>query len=441
MLKRIGSTPDESGASVKLRDASFPVPLNGGLEYAAPARGSWNIVHTGMLIPEAHEIFVCAASCLRGVVLTAAEMNAEDRFSTIEIRENNLFDGTMEDLIIEGVSNIIKNLKKRPPAILLYTSCMHHFVGCDMDMVFSSLRNEFPDIDFTDCYMNPIMRKSGATPDETMRRQLYSLLKPAKINEKSINIIGNDLSTDASSELCKLIKDAGYDLKEITACTTYKDYQKMAESAINISYYPAAKLSGEELEKRLGQRHIHLPVSFDFDEIKHNIDTLTSVLGVKDFDHISKMQACKKRLEDLKLILGDTKISIDYTAVSRPFELAKLLCDHGFNVYRIYADSITSGDKNAFFHLKEKFPEIDVFSTTHPKMRILSRNSSEKTVAIGQKAAYFTGTQNFVNIVEGGGHWGYDGILKLCDEIEDAFLTEKDARNLIQIKGLGCGCC
>ena len=31
-------------------------------------------------MPESHQIFVCAQACLRGVVLTAAEMNAMDRF-------------------------------------------------------------------------------------------------------------------------------------------------------------------------------------------------------------------------------------------------------------------------------------------------------------------------------------------------------------------------
>ncbi len=440
MLKNL-RTVDTSGASVKMRDAAFPVPFSSGLEYAAPARGTWNIVHTGMLIPEAHEIFVCAASCLRGVVLTAAEMSATERFSTIEIKEQNLLDGTMEDLIIDGVLDIVKNLKKRPPAILLYTSCMHHFVGCDMDMVFATLRQKLPDIDFTDCYMNPIMRKSGSTPDETMRRQLYSLLKPAKINPKSINIIGNDLSTSPTSELCQIVCGAGYGLLEITNLKTYEEYKKMAESRVNISYYPAAKSAGDELEKRLGQKHLHLPVSFDFDEIKVSIDTLSYELGANGFNHTPKIQACQDRLNSLKSSLGDTKICIDYTAVSRPFELAKLLCEYGLNVFRIYADSVTSGDKSAFLWLKENVPDIEIFATVHPKMRVLERTTPEKIVAIGQKAAYFTGTQNFVNIVEGGGYWGYDGILKICDEIDDAFKNEKDAKKLIQIKGLGCGCC
>ena len=93
--------------ALPIRDASFPAPFASGLEYSAPARGTWNIVHTGMLIPEAHQIFICAQGCLRGVVLTAAEMGAQDRFSTVAIRQNNVLDGNMEALIIDGVSDFL----------------------------------------------------------------------------------------------------------------------------------------------------------------------------------------------------------------------------------------------------------------------------------------------------------------------------------------------
>ena len=80
MLKRINDPKDRVLEGIRMADAKFPMPFASGLEYATPARGTWNIVHTGMLIPQAHEIFVCAASCLRGVVLTAAEMGAQERF-------------------------------------------------------------------------------------------------------------------------------------------------------------------------------------------------------------------------------------------------------------------------------------------------------------------------------------------------------------------------
>lgn len=98
--------------SVRIADASFPAPFRSGLEYSSPARGTWNIVHTGMLVPECHEIYVCAAGCLRGVVLTAAEMGLMDRFSTVAIRENNLLEGDMETLVIEGVTDIITSCRR-----------------------------------------------------------------------------------------------------------------------------------------------------------------------------------------------------------------------------------------------------------------------------------------------------------------------------------------
>ena len=85
MLRRVNPVSEE-GLVVRIGNSSFPPSFRTGLEYAAPARGTWNIVHTGMLIPESHQIFVCAESCLRGVVLTAAEMGAQDRFSMINIR-------------------------------------------------------------------------------------------------------------------------------------------------------------------------------------------------------------------------------------------------------------------------------------------------------------------------------------------------------------------
>ena len=72
---------------------------------------------------------------------------------------------------------------------------------------------------------------------------------------------------------------------------------------------------------------------------------------------------------------------------------------------------------------------------------MLPRETEKKTLAIGQKAAYFTGTKHFVNIVEGGGLLGFDGIRRMAELMEEAFETERDARDFIQQKGLGCESC
>jgi len=434
---------------VRIADAAFPAPFRSGLEYSSPARGTWNIVHTGMLIPEAHEIFVCAAGCLRGVVLTAAEMGTADRFSTVAIRENNLLDGDMEDLVIEGVSDIISKLPKRPPAVLVYTSCVHHFTGVDLDMIYDTLRRRFPDIDFTDCYMNPIMRKSGLTPDQLMRSRLYMLLHERERDPRAVAIIGNDLPTDEDSDLIKILRKEGLKVHEITSCKTYEEYQQMAESDVYISYNPDAAPGGDMLSGRLGGRHYALKFSFDYDEIDETFAGLAEALGIeaRSSEEIAALRAeCEKELEETKKLIGDTPVSIDYTFCPRPLGLAKLLLDHGMNVTRVYADGIPGGDRAAFDSLQEEHPDLMIYPTVHPGMRFARTANDEargdvKVLAIGQKAAAFEDTDHFVNVVEGGGMIGYEAVTRTCRLIREAFLEEKDMRGLVQVKGLGCEVC
>jgi len=452
MLKRIGDKEiTENGAVVKIGEAEFPTPFKSGLEYSSPARGTWNIVHTGMLIPEAHEIFVCAASCLRGVVLTAAEMNAMDRFSTVEVRENNLLDGNLEELLIDGVTDILNKLPKKPPAVLVYTSCVHHFTGCDWRVMFDALRERFPDIDFIDCYMNPTLRKSGLNPDQTMRRQLYALLKEREQDKNAVAIIGNDLATRENSDLIHILKKNGKKIHEIISCKTYEEYQEMAESSLYITYYPAAKASGDALEKRLKGKHLYIPYSWDYEEIKNALNLLENTLNdnVSDtkesaIDHSLKVKECEEALSETKKLVGDTSIAIDYTFCPRPTSVAKVLLEHGFNVKRIYLDSFTGEEKDDYEFLKEKYPELELYATVNVKSRFMSNaigQESEKWLAIGQKAAYFLNTDHFVNIVEGGGMFGYEAILDTLELMREAYTEKKDMRSLVQIKGMGCGCC
>ena len=440
MLKRVGEPIERKLEGIAIVNANFPSPYPSGLEYATPARGTWNIVHTGMLIPEAHEIFVCAASCLRGVVLTAAEMLAEDRFSTVEIKEHNLLDGDMEELLIEGVSDIIEKLPKRPPAVLVYTSCVHHFAGCDLEMMYRELESRYPDIDFTDCYMNPIMRKSGLTPDQLMRSRLYMLLKEREKKELSVAIIGNDLPTRAESELLAILKNAGLKIHEITSCKTYKEYQEMAESSYYISYNAAAVAGGEMLSERLGGTHLYVPLSFDYDQIDAGFKKLGNLLGIEIPDFTEKKRVCDVLKKEVLELIGKTPITIDYSYCPRPLGLARMLLDAGFVVEKVYLDTITGEEKADFEYLQKHFPNLLLYPTVHSGMRFMAKKEMGNGLAIGQKAAYFENTNHFVNVVEGGGMLGYDAVFHTLELMKEAYLEEKDMRSLIQIKGMGCGC-
>ena len=443
MLKRLNGEDDMTGAEVAIRNAEFPVPFVSGLEYNAPARGPWNIVHTGMLMPESHQVFACAQGCLRGVILTAAEMVAMDRMSWISVDRNDLFDGSLERNIVEGTADILRKLPRNPRAVLLFLSCVHLFAGCDFDAILAELRTMFPDVVFVDCYMNPTMRKSGLTPDQLMRRQLYAPLAPCPSEPKTANLIGNDRPTDDTSELARLVREAGWKLRDITDCRTFDEYLAMAKSVLEITYLPAAAAAGDALERRLGRKHLYLPLSYDFDEIDRNLAKLADALGTVAPDWTEAKTNALRALEHAREVAGDFEVEIDYTATPRPVGLALLLAEHGFRVTRVYTDAMIEEERPAFERLRSLAPDLLLTATVHAKMRFAGKGVHEHApvLAIGQKAAYFSGTRHFVNIVAGGGMYGFDGVARLAALIEDAATHEKDTERVIQHKGLGCRSC
>jgi hypothetical protein len=86
-------------------------------------------------------------------------------------------------------------------------------------------------------------------------------------------------------------------------------------------------------------------------------------------------------------------------------------------------------------------PQLEVLPTTAPRMRVAPRTRPRTTLAIGQRAAWFCGTDRFVNIVQGGGLWGFAGVRTLARMLREAWETPKDVRDIIPRKGLGCPSC
>ena len=431
------------GTDLPIKEAAFPVPFYAGLSYPPPARGGWNIVHMGLTLPQGHLIFVCPEGCLRGVVLSAAELDLADRFSTIAVGETNVLEGTLETQVIEGVSHIISELPQKPAAILVYTSCIHQVLGCDMDLIYSTLRQRYPDIDFTDCYMFPIMRKSGPNPVEMMRRQRYSLLKPRRQNNHSINIIGCDLPLDPASDLAVLLTRNGWTIREMNRCHDYAQYQQMAESVANVVLLPSAIKAGEALEARLDQKMIYLPMSYDDAEIKARLQQLCDTLDMPYTLDEAKVTAANTALQRALAVIGQTPICIDYTAGPRPLSLTRRLLTAGFNVMDVYTDVFEVEEKADYQFLQQAYPDLMLHPTTDVGMRVVDRTRSEKVLAIGQKAAYYTSSPYFVNVIEGNGAYGYQAITQLADLMIDAFETPKDTEALIPIKALDwqCGWC
>ena len=448
MLKRVGSRVIPEKTEVTIGEASFPAPFQAGLEFNSPAHGNWNIVHTGMLVPEAQQIYVCADNCMRGVVLTAAEMNAAERFSFVIVEEKDLLGGNLEDVTIEGVTDVLNRLHKKPKAVLLFTVCLHHFLGSDLDRIYGELEKRFPEIFFMRCFMDPIMQKTGPSPDQKLRHAMYDAVPETEADPGCITLLGSDFMLDETSDIRRISEQNGLKLRETAACETWKDYQKLGEGSLILDCYPAGKFGVQQQAGRLGRPFLYLPGSFDYEEIQEQEGQLVSALEMLNksqtntgLDIEKEIRSCEAALSHAKEIIGDTPVVLDYLFHPRPLGLAKLLLAHGFKVESVYLDSISPEEKAIFFWLKENVPELKLISTIRPEMRVRTRCSENKILAIGQKAAWFTGSRNFVNMVQGGGLYGFDGIRHTAQLMIEAFETEKDPEDLIVRKGWGCESC
>lgn len=487
MLRRIkpDTRVEETDAAVKIADASFPVPFGHRLEFNAPVHGTWNIVHIGMLVPQCHQIYVCADNCMRGVVLTAAEMGADDRFSSVLLEEDDLYDQNLETITIEGVSDIIRRLPVRPRAVAVFLVCLHHFVGTDASYVYKTLEERFPDIDFIRGWMDPVMQKTGLTPEQKLKEAMYRPIRPLPVDPKLVCVLGDNQALYPDSDLARLVAKAGGRVLQLhdwrahgrrigvlsgeegdtedehfAFCKNYDDFLGIGAAGLLITRSPSGVHGVTQLAKRLGRPFLYLPPVSGEEEIRRQIETLARTLEEisagqvnANADGISSIQtdaaaiiqegtlAASRALQHARSLIGDTEITVDYIGNTRTLSLTKRLVQSGFHVTRVYLDAVLPEEEADFRWLQENCPDLLLTATIHPGMRVLhAAENTGKMLAIGPKAAWFGGTAHFVNLVEFGGLWGNAGIIRLAQLMEDSFLHEKDTRTIIPRKGQGCKC-
>ena len=425
---------------IRIKDASFPAPFAAGLEFNAPVHGTWNIVHIGMQFPMAHQIYICADNCMRGVVMTAAEMGMLDRISGVVLSEEEMVSDDITRVTLEGINELLHKFNKLPEAVIVFPVCVHHFLSCDMEYVYSHLEEEFPGVIFMRAFMDPIMQKLHLTPEQTLRRAMLEPVKAKDTDDKQINILGCDMPLDKNSELYSLLTSNGFKVREIFDCRTVGSYMDLGAGRLNICNYPTGDHGVKAFSERCDIPYLYLPLAVDYDEIDKELKLMCDTLGIEMPDYQDRRAECDKALSDLKVHLNGALVAIDYTVHPRPFGIAYLLLSHGINVTKVFADKVTDEEKDVFEKLRKEYPDLVIAATITPGARRMPRNDSD-VVAVGQKAAWFCGTKHFVNMVEGGGLFGYEGIIRLAGLIAEAYDTESDTEDIVPRKGLGCVSC
>lgn len=443
---------------IPVGQASFPAPFAAGLEFNPPVHETWNIVHIGMLMPQSHQIYICADNCMRGVVMTAAEMNAMDRFSCVVLEEADIHAGNLEEITLEGVTDVLEKLRKRrgedkmPKAVLIFPVCLHHFMGCDMKYVYEQLAERFKEITFVKGWMDPIMQKTGPSPDQKLRKAMMDVLQPSASEKAGTALLGDIYALDPDSELMRLIKAA--DKKagirslplQIQDCRTLAEYRALSARSVLITRSPLAAASVRQTARRIGAQALCLPAETGYAKIREQLEAAAQVMGISlaeaGIDTGAEEERCERALGRLRERISDTPIALDAVSVSRPLGFARLLIEHGLNVREIYLDAVLTEEESDFTWLADHSPDLLLCSTIHVGGRFLHAGRLGKDhsryLAVGPKAAWYCGTAHFVNLVDQGGMWGYSAIRKLAALMEEACRIAKDTRDLVPRKGLGC---
>ena len=454
----ITGTSSEGPSRIPVSKASFPAPFAQELEFNPPVHETWNIVHIGMLMPQAHQIYICSDNCMRGVVMTAAEMNAIERFSCVVLEEKDMHSGNLEEITLEGVSDVLLKIRRKrgeeglPKAVLVFPVCLHHFMGCDLGYVYKELEKRFPQIVFIKGWMDPIMQKTGPSPDMKLRKAMMDILMPSEDKNGLSALIGDIYALDPESDLMRLIRAADEARGTVSTplqiqdCETLKEYQALSGREVLITRSPMSAVSVRQTARRLDCKGLYLPAVMDYAGIRKELETAAEALCITSeqagisFEQEEKL--CEDALQHLRDVVGDTPIAIDYIAVQRPLGFARLLLERGFAVREVYLDAVSPEEENDFLWLKENHGEVLLCSTIHVKGRLLHAGAIDSEhsgfLAVGPKAAWFCGTEHFVNLVDYGGMWGYSGIRKMASLMEDAFENAKDTKDLVPRKGLGC---
>ena len=466
------------------------------MQYNCPVHESWNIVHIGSLLPESHAIYVCSDNCLRGVVMTAAEMGLTPRFSAVMPTEAEIRDGRLEEVTIRGTADLIRKLPYRPRAVLLFLVCMHHMVGADENYIFRTLEREFQDICFLRCWMDPAMQKLGPSPDMKLRREMLSPLKAGKQpkasesakHENFVALVSDNLALPEDSTLAQLFRALGISFRQPQDCRSFSEYQSIGRAALFLTRSPAACFGLRKFTAEEKKDGMYLPVKLGYEDIREILQNLLEKLrqcGLlsqqtkalsetvteeqTEFASAAKVgftediqawltdfcrreeAACEAAFAALPDFLYRTEISLDGVGILQPLSAARLLLEHGLPVKRIYLDAVLPEEERELQWLKEHAPETEILSVSDVRAFNRARSVAVRhgrgaetasageplRLALGPVAAFYEDTAYFVNQIENRGAWGYQAIRQLLRDMTEACSEEKSAEELVQRKGWG----
>jgi hypothetical protein len=208
-------------------------------------------------------------------------------------------------------------------------------------------------------------------------------------------------------------------LLHIAECGNFDDYQRLGRARLNLVIRPEGLEAAKNLREKFGTPYVFAPVAFSEAAILDRYAKISDFLG----SAFNCDAALVRRREVEKRVLasvGPRTIALDNSATCSPFDLARALCEAGFEVSEIFAQKLPAFDRPAYDWLVENAPRIRVTSPEHHSNSWLRPNEPTADIAIGFTAAYLSCAPCVVPTAFDEGMYGHQGLCMLLEGVERA---------------------
>lgn len=395
------------------------------LAFNSPGAEGFGVKRAGLAIPGSVMLLVAPGCCGRNTSLISSMPEYNDRFFYLMMDETDIVTGRHLKKIPQAVEEICAFLPKKPSVVMICITCVDALLGTDMERVCRQAEEQVQ-LPVRPCYMYALTREGRKPPMVHVRQSLYSLLEPRKKKGTSVNLLGFFAPLVEDCELYGLLRQVGVkNIREISRCRDYQEYQMMAEANFNLVLNPEARFAAQDFEKRLGIPSIELTRLYEIDKISKQYAALGAALGVAFRDEPERRRA-EEAVRAFYETYGAVTFCIGECMNGDPFELSLALVRYGFRVSEIYG-TLTAENFGYLRRLQTLSPDTKVFSNLEPTMLYYDCSEAHADLTVGKDAGYYHPGCPNVTWNQDQQPFGYAGVWRLFAALGKA-LEEQEAK-------------
>lgn len=380
-------------------------------------------------IPESHTLYVCPQSCARRQALRALRNGEAEHSSFLKLSQADLVSGDYEGEVARAVEQLLQVLPNPPRAIQIIVHCIDDFVGTDGAALVAGLRAEFPQLRFALLRENPISVDVETDPMTKMHGGVYGLLEPATEHDAGVNVLGNFVPLPRESELTEVLTSVGAGpLRHLLSCASFDEYQQMAASSVNLCVGRMGDAVAESMQAQFGIAPVMWHSTYSLNTIAQRYAMLLDVLQdceALHFDGTARIQAeavlqsardkAQAAVARAREVVGDTPIVVDSSATFNPCDLARELCEYGFNVRVVLAFHMKGAEREQAQRLQQAFPQVHIV-TNQSGVSLDANGVGTDGLSVGIDGAFLYGCRHVVRaLYHDEEAFGYQGVTLLMN--------------------------